>query len=1023
MNDVLRTILSLSVSGSILALILFMGKPLLKDKVSKAFSYYIWLLVLLRLVVPISAPVNVINTLLHFEQSSLSDVLPEQTGSSVVNSTDQNAGLSTVASDTQAQSSQEQYEAADAQTSAETQQTVSLWRIIQGNLLWLWLAGAVISFGWFSVAYAVFSRHIRRSCTAPHGGDLAVFESLRGRMRVRLFCSSCAATPMSIGILRPIIVLPQRAYVHDGMSEELRNILRHEMTHCRRRDVLYKWLVVAVTSLHWFNPLMILVRKEIGRACELSCDEAVIKDMAENERQFYGNTLLTFSAGGKLPAGILATTLCEGKEQLKERLITIKHYKQKSTLVVALTLMLALLLTGCAVALGVASGGADDTGDTADSLDATIYAQGIDGMVVSHNAGNSYYLDDNGTVCISYNNGETVAEAPLTLDSDDLYDECDIGFFISEAVTAIAYGGDDAPIQVLISCDMGQTWNTYSVEGSESMGVNRYIGFVTEDDGWLVASSGSAAGMSYNYVFRTSDGGKTWTQTGNPNELYAHNITGAGFATADIAFLSFRVDSDPGPTIYWTQDGGATWAQVEVTVPEEYDYNIPLSPFFSGADGIYPIQCKTSDNGDYITYYLTSDDFGRMWTYDANMGEDDASDMSQYLTYTLPDNLENGAFNSELGYLGGSLFCWKDTGSSDAAGESESTPVGWNAYGGVEIYYNLDCSFDNGELTTVSLPWNHSAYLSDAQPLDGCASPALIVQVSHDLYTAAEAEEYGIDEDQRSSTMWYVFFAEQDSDISYALYMNADYYSEEDMIALARSAVFKDGAFDIEVEIGLIGEETSSDSGQSGQIDDGESWLVQRDDYEVGLRNQGDQTEILLRRNGAVTVLDSVPANSDTSMQYSLRSFDAIPELSGFVLENLTSYGWGEFYYYAVQNDSAVCFAQSFGEDMTDVAKDLDGDGQAELICTVTYNADGVSDVWVYRMKDGVPQVASVKDAMLNIPADKILARPASATYDAGTGSVTLEYLIAGEDDSHVETAPIDYDSLQFEDFNYTETW
>lgn len=200
-----------------------------------------------------------------------------------------------------------------------------------------------------------------------------------------------------------------------------------------------------------------------------------------------------------------------------------------------------------------------------------------------------------------------------------------------------------------------------------------------------------------------------------------------------------------------------------------------------------------------------------------------------------------------------------------------------------------------------------------------------------------------------------------------------------------------------------------------------EVWPVHREDYEVGLRNQGDQTEILLRRDGTVTVLGSVPSDSDSSMRYSLRSFDAIPELSGFVLENLTNYGWGDCWYYAVRDDSAVCFAQSFGVDMTDVAEDLDGDGQAELICNVTYNADGVTDVFVYRMKDGIPQVADVKDAMLNIPADAQLVHPASASYDVNTGSVTLEYLLAGEDDWRVETAPIDYDSLQFE--NFTATW
>ena len=168
-------------------------------------------------------------------------------------------------------------------------------------------------------------------------------------------CSSRVATPMLIGILHPVIVLPQLAYVRNGMEKELTNILRHELTHYRRNDVLYKWLAIAVTSLHWFNPLMLLIRKEISRACELSCDEAVISGMSAAEKQSYGNTLLALSANRKLSAGVFATTLCEDKKELKERLISIMKYKKRSTWAVALTLVLALLLAGCGTTLGVAN--------------------------------------------------------------------------------------------------------------------------------------------------------------------------------------------------------------------------------------------------------------------------------------------------------------------------------------------------------------------------------------------------------------------------------------------------------------------------------------------------------------------------------------------------------------------------------------------------------------------------------------------------------------------------------------------
>lgn len=76
---------------------------------------------------------------------------------------------------------------------------------------------------------------------------------------------------MLIGVVRPVIVLPREVE-----QERLGDILAHELTHARRHDLLYKWFAVAVTGLHWFNPLMMVVRRQLNRACELSCDAAVV---------------------------------------------------------------------------------------------------------------------------------------------------------------------------------------------------------------------------------------------------------------------------------------------------------------------------------------------------------------------------------------------------------------------------------------------------------------------------------------------------------------------------------------------------------------------------------------------------------------------------------------------------------------------------------------------------------------------------------------------------------------------------
>ena len=139
------------------------------------------------------------------------------------------------------------------------------------------------------------------------------------------------------------------------MTTEFENILRHEMTHYKRKDIIYKWFIVLVSAVHWFNPLMILLRHEIACACELSCDEAVIRNMSDGDKQKYGETLMALSANHKLPAGILARTLCEKRSELKERLICIMKYKKRTIWTIAISVLIALLLTGCGTALGVSN--------------------------------------------------------------------------------------------------------------------------------------------------------------------------------------------------------------------------------------------------------------------------------------------------------------------------------------------------------------------------------------------------------------------------------------------------------------------------------------------------------------------------------------------------------------------------------------------------------------------------------------------------------------------------------------------
>ncbi len=134
-------------------------------------------------------------------------------------------------------------------------------------------------------------------------------------------------------------------------DSDFENTILHELIHYRRRDMFYKWLVQVTICLHWFNPLVYWMGAEINRACEFSCDEAVISTFGRQAQLAYGETLLRAAdAKGKYSDSLASVTLSENATLLKERLDAIMNYKKKSKITISISIILsALLLCGFAL--------------------------------------------------------------------------------------------------------------------------------------------------------------------------------------------------------------------------------------------------------------------------------------------------------------------------------------------------------------------------------------------------------------------------------------------------------------------------------------------------------------------------------------------------------------------------------------------------------------------------------------------------------------------------------------------------
>jgi len=326
MNNLLITVLSLSVSGSIFIAILLLFKPLYAKRLSKRWQYYVWLIVIMRLLIPFSFEVNLTESIFY--------VIGQVNGSATHISSE----LYTT------QIAAIDFQPVEIQTLApETPSVLDMFI----SYAWLvWIVVALILFVRKLTVYQSFATYIKAGRVELNNiEDLERFGKLVAQSKIKkmvgIYTNSLISSPLLIGFFKPYIVLPTT----DISESDFRHTIMHELTHYKRGDMFYKWLVQITICLHWFNPIVYVMGKEINNACEFSCDEAVIKRLDNSGIKEYGNTLLNaLGFGGEYKNVLASITLSENKKILGERLNMIKNFKKKSKIAAVCAALVTMVL-------------------------------------------------------------------------------------------------------------------------------------------------------------------------------------------------------------------------------------------------------------------------------------------------------------------------------------------------------------------------------------------------------------------------------------------------------------------------------------------------------------------------------------------------------------------------------------------------------------------------------------------------------------------------------------------------------
>ena len=353
LTDFLLTLAGISVSMALVTVILLSVRSFMKKYFTATCRYFIWGLVILRLLVPVGGiyTPSIISLSGIPEKPSVSEedfsYIPPETSSvngvmamPEVEIPIREDGAIEVP-DIPVQSSPANEEEKSSLTSLSI--TVSQ-RFIYGVSI-VWVVGAALFLVRYGVCYAVSCARIRRTSREACGRIREIFLSKCSEMNIRkiplIVVSEAVDSPMLYGFFRPTVVMP----CIDLEDEAAEFVIAHELTHYKRGDLYVKLASMVGNAIHWFDPAAYIASRMLSSEMELSCDEKVLRSFGDEERVSYGRVMLDIVKNCKKEALSLSTGFNPAVNAIKERLSNILDSKKKGKgiSVICLTLVICIL--------------------------------------------------------------------------------------------------------------------------------------------------------------------------------------------------------------------------------------------------------------------------------------------------------------------------------------------------------------------------------------------------------------------------------------------------------------------------------------------------------------------------------------------------------------------------------------------------------------------------------------------------------------------------------------------------------
>ena len=328
------------VSSAVLAALLIGAHYLLRGKISARLQYALWLVLLVRLLLPLSigkTAVSVANLLPEAEPAAVIQAEPAAVPPAQAARTPEPsapaAPLQTPAQPVQRPASTPAQAGTDSAEPEKPAQKPAL--SVRKIFMLVWASGAALLGLWFLFCNLRYGRQLR-------AGVLRAIAPKEGRPAVRL--TRTALSPCLFGLFPPAIYVTMDCAQDEQL---LHHCAEHEYTHYLHRDHIWAVLRGVCLALHWFNPLVWWAAALSRTDAELFCDEDTVRRLGEDARADYGRSLIRMTCRERIDPLSAATTMSGRGGQLKMRIISITKHPKTAIPVLILVLLLCAAAVGC----------------------------------------------------------------------------------------------------------------------------------------------------------------------------------------------------------------------------------------------------------------------------------------------------------------------------------------------------------------------------------------------------------------------------------------------------------------------------------------------------------------------------------------------------------------------------------------------------------------------------------------------------------------------------------------------------